>query len=414
MTTISLRSVAFPASSQLLILSGCVLLMISFGLRASFGLFITPMDASLGWGRDEIALGIAIQNLSWGIVAALAGGLADRFGPRRVVIAGALFYALGIWLTTEISSAGWLYPTFGFMVGAGVAGTSFGVVLPAMAALAPVAQRARVLGLGTAAGSMGQFLLVPLAQQVLERLGWVETLHLMSLMALLMVLLVLPLTRTDQRSATKREPSAYGYRELIAHGWACRSYRLLVIGFFVSGFHIAFISAHMPAFLTDSGFDVEVAAWSLGLVGLFNIMGSYLSGEVSGRYSKRRILIAIYLARTLVIALFMLVPISLASVVAFSAVMGLLWLATVPATSGLVMTMFGTRYLATFYGVVFLSHQLGGFSGVWVGGWLYALTGSYEPTWWLGVGLGIAAVLLHLPIEERAVGLPEKTSASAV
>ncbi|RAW07473.1 MFS transporter [Halomonas elongata] len=390
-----------PAASLFLIASGCVLLMFSFGLRSSFGLFVEPLDELNGWGRDVIGLALAIQNLVWGLVAVLAGGLADRFGTVKVIVAGALFYALGIWLVGGVEQVWVLHTGVGFLVGAGIAGTAFGLVLPAMARAVSPSQRQAVLGIGTAAGSMGQFVLVPVIQQLVEAFGWIGALNAMAVMALFMALLAMPLARTS----VPTESVDYGLRmsEVLRMARGHGSYWLLTLGFFVCGFHVAFITVHMPAFLTDAGFSSEVAAWSISLIGLCNVIGAFLAGVLSGRMAMRSVLIGIYAARVIAITLFMLVPLSLPSVLIFSCVMGFLWLATVPPTTGLVVAMFGTRYMATLYGVVFLGHQLGSFWGVWLGGWLFEATGSYAGLWWTGVALGVVAVVLHWPIRETPV-----------
>ncbi|MGK0545998.1 MFS transporter [Halomonas cupida] len=394
-----------PASSLWLIVSGCVLLMMSFGLRSSFGLFVSPITESNGWGRDTLGLALAIQNLAWGVIAVLAGGLADRFGNVKVLIGGSVLYAAGMWMTAGVSEVWALHTGTGLLVGAGVAGTAFGIVLPALARAVAPHQRQLVLGVGTAAGSMGQFLLVPVAQQLIGAFGWAGALHVMALMALAMAVLAMPLASSRATSAAAQVSPELAERDFRATLGLARghlSYWLLTIGFFVCGYHVAFITVHMPAFLTDAGFAPEVAAWSIGLIGLCNVVGSLASGMLSGRFTMRGVLIAIYAGRAVAITAFMLLPLSLGSVWVFSCVMGLLWLATVPPTTGLVATMFGTRYMATLYGVVFLGHQVGSFSGVWLGGWLYETTGSYAGLWWSGVAMSLVAMALHWPIRESA------------
>lgn len=392
-----------PAASLWLIISGCLLLMLSFGLRSSFGLFVEPINQVNGWGRDIIGLALAIQNLAWGLIAVLAGGLADRFGNVKVIVGGAVLYALGLWMTAGVSEIWTLNAGAGVLVGAGVAGTAFGIVLPAMAKAVAPEQRQWVLGVGTAAGSMGQFVLVPVAQRLIDTFGWSGALNVMALMALGIAALAMPL-------AARKEGTAQGgalsggcegsFQDTIVVARGHLSYWLLTLGFFVCGFHVAFITVHMPAFLTDEGFDPSVAAWSISLIGLCNVAGSLLSGACSGRVPMRSVLIGIYAGRAIAISLFMLLPMTLTTVLVFSCVMGFLWLATVPPTTGLVAAMFGTRYMATLYGVVFLGHQVGSFSGVWLGGWLYETTGSYDGLWWGGVALSLVAMALHWPIRE--------------
>ncbi|MCG7600761.1 MFS transporter [Halomonas sp. McH1-25] len=399
-----MSSARLPAATWWLILSGCTILMLSFGFRSSFGLFVQPLDAANGWGRDIIGLALAIQNLAWGVIAVIAGGLADRFGSVRVILGGTVLYALGLWLTAGVSDVWVLNAGAGLLVGAGVAGTAFGIVLPAMARVVDESRRQMVLGIGTAAGSMGQFLLAPVAQSLIDWLGWSGALNAMALMSLSMALLAMPLAASDRPAASAGQivsPEAFRDTLKLARGHA--SYWLLTAGFFVCGFHLAFITVHMPPFLMDAGFDPDVAAWSISLIGLFNVAGAFLAGVVSGKVSKRLVLIGIYGGRAVAIALFMLIPLSLTTVLAFSCVMGFLWLATVPPTTGLVATMFGTRYMATLYGVVFLSHQLGSFTGVWLGGWLYETTGTYDVVWWAGVALSLVTMALHWPIRETPV-----------
>lgn len=396
-----------PSASLILIISGCLLLLISFGLRSSFGLFVQPMGEVRGWGRDIIGFALAIQNLSWGIIAVLAGGLADRFGNAKIIVAGAVLYALGIFATASVTETWALHSTTGLLVGAGVAGTAFGIVLPAMAKVVAPEQRQLVLGIGTAAGSMGQFILVPGIQWFIGDIGWQATLHIMAAIALMMAVLAMPFaTRKSANSAG----SAFSTSSLSTEpDWVTtarlarrhRPYWLLVMGFFVCGFHVAFITVHMPPFLADQGFAPSIAAWSLGLIGLLNIVGSLGAGWATSRMPMERFLIGLYGGRAIAIALFLWLPMSQLSVLLFSAVMGLLWLATVPPTSGLVAAMFGTRYMATLYGVVFLGHQLGSFIGVWLGGVAYELSGSYLPIWWGAVGLSVVAMLLHLPISAK-------------
>jgi len=391
------------ASSKILMLSACMLLLLSFGFRSGFGLFVKPVTDANGWGREVISFALAIQNLSWGVFAAVSGGLADRFGNVKVVIGGTIFYAAGIWLMAGVDSVWLLNTSVGLFVGAGVAGTSFGVILPAMVRAVPKNQRQWALGVGTAAGSMGQFAMVPIVQQLMDTYGWISALNILAVSALGMALLAIPLAPYSGKAANEENHFEQNILAALKEALKHRSYLLLVSGFFVCGFHVAFITAHMPAFLSDVGFDPQVGAWSVSIIGLCNIFGAYISGSISHRLSKRYLLCFIYLGRSVAISLFMLIPFSLTTVVIFSGVMGFLWLATIPPTSGLVAIMFGTRYMAFLYGIVFLGHQLGSFSGVWLGGWLYDHRGSYDMVWWLGVALGIFAALVHWPIKEQPV-----------
>jgi len=390
-------------SSWFLIATACLLLLMSFGYRSSFGLFVYPITEANGWGREVISTALAIQNLVWGIVAVFAGGLADRFGNVRVIAAGSILYALGMVVMSGVDSPWLLHTSAGLLVGAGIAGTSFGIVLPAMARAVCEEKQQWALGLGTAVGSLGQFAMVPAAQRLIEAYGWMNALNLLAGSALLMALLAMPLAPfsggREESSAVITQTVPEAIQEAMGH----RSYLLLVSGFFVCGFHVAFVTAHMPAFLIDNGFDPKIGAWSVAVIGLCNVVGAYLSGIWSGRLPKRQVLVFIYLGRAVAISTFLLFPLSLPSVFLFSAVMGFLWLATVPPTSGLVAVMFGTRYMALLYGVVFLGHQIGSFTGVWLGGWLYDRSGSYDMVWWLGAALGVMAAVVHWPIRERPV-----------
>jgi predicted MFS family arabinose efflux permease len=393
-------------SSAFLITTACLLLLLSFGYRSGFGLFVKPITEANGWGREVISIALAIQNLFWGIIAFFAGGLADRFGNARVIIAGTLIYALGLVLTSGVDSIWMLNASTGILVGAGIAGTSFGIVLPAMARAVGEKRQQWALGLGTAAGSLGQFVIVPVAQLLIEAYNWITALHILAGSALVMALLAMPLAPYSGNQQAGQMAKGQTVPEALQETLRFRSFLLLVMGFFVCGFHVAFITAHMPAFLSDAGFDAKVGAWSISIIGLCNVFGAYLSGIVSGKLPMRIVLVFIYLSRAVVITLFMLIPFSLISVLIFSAFMGFLWLATVPPTSGLVAVMFGTRYMAMLYGIVFLGHQVGSFSGVWLGGWLYDHSGSYDIVWWLGAALGIMAAGVHWFIQERPVEQP--------
>ena len=389
--------------SKWLVLSACMLLLLSFGYRSGFGLFVKPISEANGWGREVISTALAFQNIVWGFVAVFAGGLADRFGNVKVILSGTLLYVLGMLMMSGVENPWMLNTSAGLLVGAGIAGTSFGIVLPAMARAVGEDRRQWALGLGTAAGSLGQFAVVPVAQVLIDTYGWMTALDLLACSALSMAVLAMPLAPYSGRHEVSSQKRSQTVPEALHEALRYKSYLLLVTGFFVCGFHVAFITAHMPAFLSDIGFDAQVGAWSIALIGLCNVVGAYLSGILSGRILKRHVLVFIYLSRAVAISLFLLIPVSLVSVYAFSAVMGFLWLATVPATSGLVAVMFGTRYMAMLYGIVFLGHQVGSFSGVWLGGWLYDRTGSYDGVWWLGVALGIIAAVVHWPIRERPV-----------
>ncbi|MDJ0947699.1 MAG: MFS transporter [Alphaproteobacteria bacterium] len=385
---------------MLIILAGCLISLLNFGGRAGFGLWLDPMSQAFQWNREVFALAIAIQNLVWGAAQPFAGALADKYGSGRVLAAGALIYAAGIYLVGVSDTPVALSLSLGLLVGLGVAGSSFAIVLAAFGRMMPPEKRSTALGIGTAAGSVGQFLLVPLSQVFIDAFGWQTALVLLSLVPLIVIPLSAVLVGRAEPAAGEREQSlGEAIREASGH----RGYLLLVAGFFVCGFHVAFIQTHLPPYITDLGLAPNVAAWALALVGLFNIAGAYASGVLGGRYSKKYLLSSLYLARGVVIAAFILTPFSVASVLIFSAAMGLLWLSTVPLTSGLVAQIFGPRYMATLFGFVFFSHQVGAFLGVWLGGYLFDSTGSYAVVWWLGVALALFAALIHWPIDERQV-----------
>lgn len=381
----------------IIILAGCTIALLNFGVRSGFGLFLEPISAANGWGREVFALAIAIQTVLWGFGQPFAGALADRYGSGRVLAIGALFYAAGVALTAYSSTPLMLNLTHGMLIGIGLAGTSFTVALAAIARMVSPERRSWALGIGTAAGSMGQFLMVPLGQAFIAAYGWAFALILLSLFALAIVPLAFVLAgKADQGTGPQQSLG-----EALSEAGAQRSYWLLIGGFFVCGFHVSFIQTHLPAYIVDRGLDPQIGAWALALVGLANVIGSYTAGVLGGKHSKKYMLSFIYGARAVVIIAFVLLPMSPASVLAFAFCMGLLWLSTVPLTSGLVAQIFGPRYMATLFGVVFFSHQVGGFLGVWLGGRLFDLTGSYNIVWWISVGLGIFAAIVHWPIDER-------------
>jgi MFS family permease len=380
--------------------AGSFIVALSFGIRSSFGLFLQPMSMDLGSGREMFALALAIQNLIWGVAQPFAGMIADRFGVARTVAAGGLLYALALYLMATAASAFDLHLSAGLLIGLSLGGTSFGVVLAAVGRAVPAEARSMALGLTTAIGSFGQFVMPPIGQALITSYGWQTTLMLLALASLLMIPAAGGL-RSPRAGVQAHDAQTLGG----ALGEARRhaGYLYLTAGFFVCGWHLAFISVHLPAYLADGGISAGIAAWCLALVGLFNVIGSYAAGVLGGRLSKKYCLSFLYAARSALILVFIMVPLSVASALIFSAIMGLLWLSTVPLTSGLVAQIFGPRYMATLFGIVFLSHQVGSFLGVWLGGYLYDAYGSYDLIWWLSIALGLIASLLHWPIDERAV-----------
>jgi MFS family permease len=381
------------------LLAGTVVSALCIGTRNTFGLYLRPMTEAYGWGREVFALAIALQNIVWGLSAPFTGAFADRYGTGRIVAAGGLFYAAGLYLMATAATPAALMLSVGVMIGLGMSATGFGVVLGAVGRMASERRRTLYLAVASAGGSVGQFVLVPLGQGFISALGWSQALIVMAAMLLIAVPLALALVgKADHPvSATAAASPLAAFREAGAE----RRYWLLFWGFFVCGFHITFIGTHLPAFLVDHHVSPAVAAIALSFIGLFNIFGSITFGYLGGRYSKRKSLCWLYLTRAVVITVFLLLPLSTWSVLGFAAGMGFLWLGTVPLTSALVGQMYGVRYMNTLFSVVFLGHQLGAFLGVWAGGLVYDLTGSYTPVWIAAIALGVFAALVHWPIDER-------------
>ena len=392
-------------SPELIVLAGCLIALISFGPRASVGLFQIPMTTEFGWGRDTFSLAIAVQNLLWGVGQPFAGAVADRFGAFRVLCIGAVLYALGLVVMASAATPGILHLGAGVLIGFGLSGCSFNLVLGAFGKLLPEQWRPMAFGAGTAAGSFGQFLFPPIGNALIDSFGWHQALIIFAGSVLLVMPLALALA---SRPGAATQASAanvpnQSIRQALTEAFRHRSYVLLVLGFFTCGFQLAFITAHLPAYLKDAGLSAAVGGWTLAVIGLANAFGSLGSGWLSTRMSKRWLLAWIYFGRSVAIAAFILLPASPVSSIAFGISIGLLWLSTVPPTSSLVMLMFGTRYMAMLYGFAFFSHQVGGFLGVWLGGELYEIYGNYTLVWWLSIALGVASALINLPIKERPV-----------
>lgn len=393
------------------VVAACLILAVNFGLRSSMGFFMAPISSEFGYGREVFAFSLALQNLCWGLFQPFAGAFADRYGTFKTLIIGALVYALGMYLTATADSAWGLHSGAGVLIGMGIAGTGFGVILPALARMVAPEKRAFALGLGTAAGSAGQLMVIPVAQAFIASYGWQTALLLMGGGALCMMLFATPFRNDSEESKADQGASPQPLKEALQEAGGHLHYWLLIAGFFVCGFQLAFITVHMPSFLVDKGFDASVAVTSLSLIGLFNIFGCLLFGSWSGRYSKKKLLGIIYALRAVVIALFMLLPITTTTVYLFSIATGFLWLATVPATSGLVAQMFGLKHMGTLYGIVFLNHQLGSFTGVWVGGYMFDQTGSYNNVWWAAAGIAMLTAVIHIFIDERPVKRLRNTTA---
>ena len=389
-----------------IVVCGCLIGMLTFGPRSTFGFFMQPMSREFSWGRDVFGLALAIQNLLWGLGQPIAGAIADRFGSLRVICAGALLYAVGLVTMRYAATPLSLNLSAGVLIGFGLSGSSFNLVLSAFGKLLPPQWRGVALGAGTAAGSFGQFLFAPFGVALLDNFGWQPTLTVFACL----MLLVVPLSLALATPASALSPAAVAeqqtFRHALAEAFGHRSYVLLVSGFFTCGFQLAFISVHLPAYLVDRGLPVQIGGWVIATIGLFNIIGSLGVGWLQNQVPKRYILAIIYLIRAISIVAFISFPITTFSAIAFGLITGLTWLSTVPPTSSLVALMFGTRWLATLYGFAFFSHQLGSFLGVLLGGIVFERFGSYTPIWWLSVLLGLVSALINLPIVEAPVRRP--------
>jgi predicted MFS family arabinose efflux permease len=381
------------------IIAGCVISFVSFGFSASFSVFLRPMSADLGWGREVFSLSLAIQALMWGITQPIAGAYADKHGSTRVLAFGAIFAAIGFALRGLFLDET-LFILTGFIVGIGTGACSFPVVIVALGKVVEAKQRSFIMGLGTAAASAGMFAGAPIATILIGTIGWGVAIFLVAASFLIILPLLFFVSQASEKTAQSTEQ--VNTMQAIKIAFSDRSYTLLFFGFFVCGFHVQFIQTHLPAYITDEGLAPIIGAWSLALIGLFNIAGSFLSGWSGQVYSKPKLLSGIYAFRAAVISAFIFTPLSETSVLVFSAAMGILWLSTVPLTTGLIAQTQGLKFLSTLAGLVFFSHQVGGFLGAWLGGRLYDLTGNYEAMWIAAILLGLLATIIHLPIKEAA------------
>ena len=395
-----------PSMPWLIIICGCLIAALTFGPRSAMGFFQLPMLAEKGWDRTTFGLAMAFQNLAWGLGTPFFGAIADKFGTWRVLALSGILYSSGLILMAVADSPALLNIGGGVLVGLGIASGSFGIVLAAFARNVAPEKRSLAFGIGTAAGSAGMFLFAPLSQSLIDAYGWFNSLVVMSAMMLVVPVLAIPLRGNASTGRNSQAEIRQSVGEALREAFGHQSYLLLVSGFFVCGFQVAFITAHFPAYISDIGIEARYAVIALALIGFFNIIGSLASGVIGQRYSKPMFLSLIYLGRSIVITWFLLVPQTPFVVIAFAVLMGLLWLSTVPPTNGLVAIMFGTRHLGLLGGIVFLSHQIGSFLGVWLGGYLYDIYGSYDIVWWLGVALGLFAAVVHWPIRERPVDRP--------
>ena len=398
------------------LVAGCVIVMMGFAIRASFGVFQIPIAAEFGWMRAEFSLAIAIQNLAWGIGQPIFGAIAEKVGDRRAIILGALFYAAGLLLSSGATTPV-AHQMYEVLVGFGIAGTGFGVILAVVGRASTDENRSMSLGIATAAGSAGQVFGAPMAEFLLGFMTWQMVFVTFAVM-ILATLMVLPMMRAPVSASKAELEESMG--AILGRAFKDPSYSLIFIGFFSCGYQLAFITAHFPAFVAEASAAIPavgvlagigisttsaLGAAAISLIGMFNIAGTLVAGWAGKRYSKKYLLAGIYLGRTAIAAWFIMTPMTPTTVLIFSALMGSLWLATVPLTSGLVAHLYGLRYMGTLYGIVFFSHQLGSFLGVWLGGRLYDIYGSYAAVWWVGVGVGAFSAIVHLPIREKRITL---------
>ncbi len=411
----SSSSPASPArlSAAQVLICGALIVTLSMGVRHGFGLWLQPITQAQGWSREAFSFALAVQNISWGLFGIFAGMAADRFGAFRVLAVCSVLYALGLGgmalTTTPLGFA----LTTGVLIGAAQAGTTYAVIYGVIGRLFPAEKRSWVMGVAAAAGSFGQFLMVPVEGWLIGHLGWQTALLVLGGAMLMVVPLALGLREPGFAGAgqIKREQTI---GQALREAFKYRSFQLLMAGYFVCGFQVVFIGVHMPSYLKDNGLSPQVASYALALIGLFNVIGTYAAGSLGQRMAKRHILAFIYLARSVAITVFLLVPLSPMSVYVFSAVMGVLWLSTVPPTNAAVAQIFGVAHLSMLSGFVFFSHQIGSFMGVWLGGLLYDKTGSYDIVWYIAIALGVFACLVNLPVREAPIVRgPQRVGATA-
>lgn len=393
------RSPAVPLIA--LVIAGCLIAAVTNGIRTSFGLFTLPMTGDLGLSREAWGMAMAIQNLVWGATQPFAGAIADKYGTARVIVFGLIVYAAGLVLMVLSPSALLLDLTAGILCGVGIATSSFSIVMVAFGRNVPQEKRSLIFGVATAASSFGQFIFAPIGQGFISAFDWNYALVYLAVFLVAVIPLAYALRGKTENPSGQAD---LRFMDALSRAWGYGSYRLLVIGFFVCGFHLAFINVHMPAYLVQCGLSPAVGGWSIAIIGLFNIVGSLSAGYLGGRLPKQLLLASIYFSRAVAIALFMLFPVTELTAYLFSAAMGFLWLSTVPLTAGLVTMFFGARYMGMLYGLAFFSHQVGSFVGVWLGGYAFDVTGSYAIVWYLGILLGLASAAIHLPIKELASG----------
>ena len=384
------------------LICGAAIVTLSMGIRHGFGLWLQPITQAQGWTRGTFSFALAVQNLSWGVFGIFAGMVADKFGAFRVIAVGAVLYALGL-VGMALSPTGFVFTlTAGLLIGAAQAGTTYAVIYGVIGRNIAANRRSWAMGVAAAAGSFGQFLMVPTEGFLIQTLGWQQALLTLAAAVLLIVPLALGLREREFSASTNAERSqsiGQAFREALKYP----SFQLLMAGYFVCGFQVVFIGVHLPSFLKDKGLSPQVAGYALALIGLFNVFGTYIAGSLGQKMAKRKILATIYFSRAVVITVFLMLPISPATVYTFAAVMGFLWLSTVPPTNALVAQIFGIQHLSMLGGFVFFSHQIGSFLGVWLGGYLYDRTGSYSVVWLIAIALGVVAGLVNLPVREEPI-----------
>lgn len=402
-----------PLSTLQVLICGAMIVTLSMGIRHGFGLWLQPVTQANNWTRETFALAIGVQNLTWGFAGIFAGMVADKFGAFKVIILGAIFYALGLWAMAHAPTPLMFSLSAGVMLGIAQSGTTYAVIYGVIGRNIPAHRRSWAMGVAAAAGSFGQFLMVPTEGFLISQFGWQQALVILGGMALLIVPLAWGLREpgfSGGAPAVRDQSIVQALREAFKYP----SFQLLMAGYFVCGFQVVFIGVHMPSYLKDKGLSPQVAGYALALIGLFNVFGTYAAGALGQKMQKKNILSFIYFARAIVIAVFVLAPISPMSVYLFASVMGLLWLSTVPPTNAAVAQIFGVQHMSMLSGFIFMSHQIGSFMGVWLGGVLYDKTGSYDQVWYIAIALGIFAGLVNLPVKEAAISRPQRGIAPAV
>lgn len=398
-------SITSPPAPRLsmfqVLLCGAMIVTLSMGIRHGFGLWLQPITMDRGWTRETFAFALAVQNIAWGVAGPFTGMLADRFGPFRVLAMGGLLYALGLVLMALSTSGLAFTGSAGLLIGIAQSGTTYAVIYGVIARNVPAEKRSWAMGVAAAAGSFGQFLMVPVENWLIASTGWQNALFILACAAL--IILPLALGLREPQVAKPVHSHSQSIVQALREAFGYRSFQLLMAGYFVCGFQVVFIGVHMPSYLKDQGLSPQVATYALALIGLFNVFGTYGAGVLGQRYPKRYLLSAIYGLRSVAIVTFLLTPLTPMSVYIFSAVMGVLWLSTVPPTNAVLAQIFGVQHMSMLSGFVFLSHQVGSFLGVWLGGKLYDSTGSYDMVWWLAVALGVAAALVNLPVREGPI-----------